>query len=419
MSFAIHLFVLGINQTLLLALLPQLASLLGFGSDANNWGLLILVMNLNLITYWFGSGWWGKAISHIGLNRSAQIASLGLIVSTIAFVAMIFFIPSWLIFIALARLATGCFTSAFLPIAQAHAIQSQSFGDTGIAKLSKLSSYITIGRFIGPILVMLPVPMSLLLLSPAFIILLAQVRTGFASTPKLKYSSVAPSLKEPTLKVFKTIAPSGLAAALLTTALVAIVQLILLPFITQLGYSEQQASEYYAQLLLFISCLVILFQRWVLPELAKRDTQQNWYHWLLLCVLYAGSSILAFISTGWLSLLLGLSLLAFSIAGLPAWYTHKLMQHHQNVLPHGQISGATAQAHTLGHLLGTALAAAALSTNISINYLLLPTSVLLSLCIVLLAKKQLTKVSATAPLEEIEVAEPDLNHQQTLNSRNK
>ncbi|MCY7295223.1 MFS transporter [Alteromonas sp. a30] len=423
MFYAIHLLVLGANQTLLLALLPQVASLLGFGSDANEWGMLILIMNLNLLSYWFGSGWWGKAIGVIGLKDATRIASIGLIVSTVLFVCLIFFTPSWLILIAVTRLATGCFTSAFLPIAQtnlalAHQQTTQKSdaksGNTRVAALSKLSSHITIGRFIGPIIVLLPIPLYALLIAPAVITLLTLfMKVPITDKNTQRQANLIPA--ETQLNAFKKINKFGISAALLTTALVAIVQLILLPFITQLGYSEVEASQHYAKLLLFISCLVILFQRWMLPKLAKRDTQETWYAKLLLLSVVAGSACLVFLPNSWSFLLLGLALLALGIAGLPSWYTHQLMQQHEHRLPHSQISGVTAQSHTIGHLLGTGLAAFILSSPFSMHYLLLPTAILLAICVI-----QLKRVSAPELCEPEETAPAlkasELHHPQQRNN---
>nr|BBJ32545.1 MFS transporter [Alteromonas sp. K] len=445
MFYAIHLFVLGANQTLLLALLPQLAGLLGFGSDANEWGMLILIMNLNLLSYWFGSGWWGKTISRIGLKDATRIASIGLIISTLVFVCLIFFTPAWLFVIAVARLATGCFTSAFLPIAQTNLALAHQHANTAatstnkesaenagnaenkrVAALSKLSSHITIGRLIGPIIVLLPIPLYVLLIAPAVITLL----TLFMKVPvtdeiEQRQANLKPAKSQ--LIAFKKMNKFGISAALLTTALVAIVQLILLPFITQLGYSEVQASQYYAKLLLFISCLVIVFQRWLLPKLAKRDSQQTWYANVLLIAVLSGSACLLLLPNAWLFLLMGLSLLALGIAGLPSWYTHKLMQQHEQRLPHSQISGVTAQSHTVGHLLGTGVAAVILSSSFSIHYLLLPTALLLAICIVQLKRvshvageagtTDATESKPDAPKEtELTITSSDLRHTQQRNN---
>ncbi|UAA37365.1 hypothetical protein KIH87_11590 [Paraneptunicella aestuarii] len=411
MPNSMQLIALGVNQTLLIALLPQLAVLLGFGHNPEDWGLLLLVMNANLPSYWLASGWWGKKITCGDTNQISKQANYGFILSISLFVTLLLLIENGLelpqatntdsmsllntlllTVLALCRFASGAFASAFLPLAQTNITQTPEAYETNISKLSHLSSLITLGRFIGPILVLLPFPLVLHLIIPALLILVSLIqksRTTIIQSNEAQNASVATAQKQ--IQVFKLLSKPGLTAALLTTSMVAMTQLVLLPFIAKFGYTEKQASHYYAQLMIYLSVFVIASQRWLLPYLIPKIAQltksQTAYPLLLSLCLILGTVLLCLPQQNWPTLLLALACIAIAIAGLPACYTHQLFEQHHIQIPRAQISAAIAQVHTLGHLLGTAVTAALLAQNLNIAHVQLALATLLLFCIYALFQK--------------------------------
>lgn len=394
MKTKLQLFAMGVNQTLVIALLPQLGAHLGLTEDTQDWGWLIALLNVNLLAYWLASGWWGNKVCVIGLKKSQRFAAIGVTFSTFAFaIAFHFPLSISLIVIGLSRFATGCFTSAFLPISQSNVVQKEG---NSIAALSKQSSYITIGRLFSPVLIFLPLPFYVLLLVPCLI----TFASLFAPSASSSHSQCKEVNEEQTDTSRVSVNPfhgitslsvAGLTLAMSTTALVACTQLVILPFIIELGYSPEQSSVVYAQLMLYISVFVIISQRWIIPALSSSCWLKHRYPFLLLGILHLGASLLFFTFSQWIFFALALSFIAIGVTGLPSWYTHRMLQMQHQHLSHSQISGGLAQAHSLGHILGTGLSASILFFAAAPQTLLWLIALLVTICTYRLSKRPTTK----------------------------
>lgn len=384
MKTKLQLLVMGVNQTLVIALLPQFGAHLGLSQDTQEWGWLIALLNVNLLTYWLASGWWGNRISAFGLQKSQRIAAIGLIFSTFVFaIAFLFSAEISLVLIGMSRFATGCFTSAFLPIAQSKVAQTHG---NNIAALSKQSSYITVGRLLGPGLILLPVSFYILLFLPCVIAVIS-----LFISEKEPPQHTPSEMKLNPFHGLSQLPCTGLVLAMSTTAIVACTQLIILPFIIGLGYNPEQSTVAYAQLMLYISLFVIIAQRWLIPFLSSTNRIKQHYPYLLLAILHLGTGLLFFTFSQWIFFALALSFIAISITGLPSWYTNQLLKTRNVNLSHSQVSGGVAQAHTLGHLLGTGLSATILSTTSNPELMLWPLAVVISVCTYRLSKKTTTQ----------------------------
>lgn len=383
---------MGINQTLLLALLPQIAKQLNLSAAPESWSGLIVLLNLNLLTSWLGAAWWGQRIHVIGPQRAIALAAGGFSMSIAALAAVLAsstqlgLVSAALI--AGCRLAAGCFSSALLPIAQ-----SQIHGHQGeqMRQLAKLSSHITLGRLVAPALVFIPLSPLVILLFPACLTLLglplARTARENGTTVAAMAATPAPQQSQTQLhplsqrQLWRQINKAGLATALLTTAMVASLPVVLLPLIHQLGFSQQAASEQFSQLMLVLGIIVIATQRLLVPVGSRYWSHSKGYPLLILACLYTGGMLLSnhqlpastaaseavvwsLLGDGQL-LLLALTCLAVAVAALPSWYTQQLFRTHGSHIPTSQISGAIAQAHTIGHILGTLGSALLLASQLA------------------------------------------------------
>ncbi|MCY7295177.1 MFS transporter [Alteromonas sp. a30] len=399
MTTKLPLIVMGVNQTLVIALLPQLGSHFSLSQDVQDWGWLIGLLNVNLVAYWIASGWWGNKINEIGVSRAKFIATFGLTLSTLCF-ALAFYLPTLasIIVIGLSRLVTGCFTAAFIPIAQS---EIASKGEYRIGLLSRQSSYITLGRFASPLLIFLPIPFHFILLIPSAISLVSLLFLVRETQP---FSFLPPlAAKVNLFHGLSNLPPCGLLLALSTTALVTCTQLIILPFIIKMGYSPEHSSQIYAQLMLFISVIIIISQRWILPYASSVAALRKAYLYILLLLLHLGAGLLSLHFNHWVAFAPALACIAIGITGIPAWYTHQLFDKRSPKLSQSQVSGGVAQAHSLGHILGTMLSAGILLVTIEPQLLLWPITVLITFCAYLLSQLPDLSANKNTPTPRTEV----------------
>lgn len=355
MLFRGLLILFGLNQTLAIALVPQLVSFLGLSNSSQNLAIVTLIINVNLLTYWLGTAFWGDLVSKISIVKCTRIASIGFLFSNALFWSALFMVetPS-LMFIAFSRLALGLFTSAFIILAHSHLAQ---ITNTSFGQLAKISGAITLGRLIGPSLVLLPFSMEWLLLFPT-------IATGLfipfiffmTNTEPHKPAFEAPSkpINSPNFALI-------LITALLTTILVSTVQYFILPLLFEMGYEGVLGSKVYAALLLYLTLTVIIYQFFVLPRLTP---YLSIIPGLIIAALLISCTLFVVSLHNELLLIIALTMLTFAISALPSWYSQKAYEHNQTLAIRAYRSSRIARAHTTGHLLGTAISSLTLYLNL-------------------------------------------------------
>ncbi|OEF23397.1 MFS transporter [Vibrio rumoiensis] len=393
------LLTLGINQTLLIALLPQIATLFGIDPQGNELGILAIALNVNLISYWIGSGLWGKYLQKISLTSAYAIASIGYIACHIAFISALFHFEQPQLWLAsLSRLGLGLFSSAFMPIGQTYMARQEP---AALNKLSQLSGIATLGRLLGPTFVFLPLALSHVLLLTIIPIFLSLLFVKWLAKGCMKYEEKHQSNLNRNREL--TVTPTAMwtlakrhyltfITASLTTLLVAVYQLMLIPYLSKLGLNEQEVSRYLASIMVGISVMMAFNQLWLIPIMMAYPR------------LIWGSTVWAlFITATLLSLpgyhlvvLLALSMtLTVALSNLPAWYSKQLLSIDTNPSHTGKLSGLLAQSHSTGHLLGTGCASIVLYFQLNIAYLLIAFITTLILFAVLLRRKYGLAISHT------------------------
>ncbi len=355
MLYRCLLILLGLNQTLVLAFLPELSSLLGFSQTEKDLGFITLLLNLNLITYWFGVKFWGNKLGNLGIWPCTRIAAAGFLLANLVFWCSLFASdqPS-LLLVACSRLLLGVFSSAFVILAHSHlSIVSK----TNLGQLAKTSGAITLGRLLGPCLALLPLAANYLLFSPILLALPACLYC-LSCNPKWTLASQVEAPPTSPAQVLSSLHFKHiLLLAVLTTSLVSIVQYYILPLLFSFGYQGTEATKVYASLLLYLSLALIVYQFVVLPVVSRSPSL---IPAVFLVSLVSGSLLLSFASNAWALLLVSLAVLAFAISGLPSWYSQQAYLPNPSVSFRAKRSAYLARAHTAGYLIGTAVASGCL-----------------------------------------------------------
>lgn len=416
---------LGINQTVLLSAIPTLVEWVGQSDSAASVGLLVAMVNMNLVSYWLGAGWWGGVASKLGFGRAIRLAACGYIIANLSFICLLLLAPGNVWLLGLSRFAIGGFSSAFLPLSQA---QLAAQGKATPGALSALSGGLTIGRLAGPALVLLPVSIPMILLVPIALVvpvlLLALPGEWDAPHPSVKPQSddIKPdegqviasktleanafetntfaaktfAVKTAQAKAAETKAQEigGLAqsnysrvvysAALLTTGFVAVFQLYVLQFLTAHGYEGEEGSKVYALMMLATSVLLVVYQLRVIPKISRSYSSALLP--VLLISLVIGWIVLVTGGVNWWGLFFAVVGLLLAIAGLPAWYTSRLLERESDPARQAKSSGYLTRSHTTGHMVGTGLASLFLHQQWSLS-LLISALVLLLLFTVLKLRK--------------------------------
>ena len=378
------LFTLGINQTLLIALLPQIAKLFGIDPQGHELGIIALALNVNLISYWIGFGIWGKYIQKLSLTSSYIIASIGYIGCHILFISALFHFEQPLLWLAsLSRLGLGLFSSAFMPIGQTYLAHKQP---PELNKLSQLSGMATLGRLIGPAFVFIPFALPNILLLTIVPILISLLLVNILAKNSIKYEG------EP-IKSSASSSPSWslakrhyltLLTAIFTTLLVAIYQLMLIPYLSKLGLNNQKISQYLASIMVCISVIMAINQLWLIPKCMAYPTFM-WHS--IIWPLFATAALLAFTPYNLIALLALSVTFTIALSNLPAWYSKQLLLVDNHSAHTSKLSGLLAQAHSSGHLIGTGCASLILYLQLNIEYLLITGIISLLICAVMLRRK--------------------------------
>lgn len=352
MYFSYLLILLGLNQTLMIALLPELAELFSFANDKSELAILTAAINSNLISYWLGTIVWGKYLHRWGFVACCRLTILGFfLASSFVWLTLFYTEQPSLYWLSVGRFILGIFSSAFVVLSHTYLAQKNS---ANISKLSKNSSMITLGRVLGPTLVLLPITLEQLLLLPIIASLFLSLSCAFnpvtANTAKTIPSAVSNSINAQPISLL-------LCTALLTTSLVNCLQYFLLPRLIDLGYQGAQASDIFAAILLYLSFAVFAYQLLVIPYLSR---YQLYLPKFIIITAIAGGSLLTLANDSWVLLILALSLLAFAISALPNWYSQRAYQSHHHIYIQSQRSAAIARSHSSGHLLGVAIASLSL-----------------------------------------------------------
>ncbi|WP_105901367.1 MFS transporter [Vibrio gangliei] len=382
------LFTLGINQTLLIALLPQIAVLFNVDAQSHQLGLIAMAINVNLISYWIGSGLWGKYLSRMSLTQAYWIAGIGYITCHLLFVAALFHLSSpqlWLA--ALSRFGLGLFSSAFMPIGQTYLTHKHP---AELNNISKLSGAATLGRLVGPTFVFLPLGLSTILLLTLLPISVSLLLIKWLVRHPLSLNVIPTEAKAVSALTLVQRYKLTFLTAGLTTMLVAIYQLMLVPYLSQLGFNSEQTSNYLAGIMLAISSLMGINQLWITPKLLAKPVLI--WHFISWPLAFCGYILAAF-EHSLITLILFSTALTVALSNLPAWYSKQLLSLNQNHLHTSQLSGLLAQSHSSGHLMGTALASLAVYLSINAEFLLIMFISILFLSAVLLKRQHLTQIS--------------------------
>ena len=358
MLFRGLLILLGLNQTLAIALLPQIVSYLGLESNSQNLALVAFIINANLFSYWLSTGFWGKYITKIGMMNCTLIACIGFLLSNFIFWSSLFIstTPS-LPLMAFSRFALGLFTSAFIILAHTHLAQ---INNTNLGQLAKTSGNITLGRLIGPSLVLLPVPMEWLLLTP-MIVTIAFLPVVILKTKIKQQSANILSSETSSHSVNSTTFTLILISALLTTMLVSTLQLFILPLLSNMGYQGVYGSKVYASLLIYLTITVLIYQFIILPYLTRYVSS---IPSLIITALILSNTLFIVSFDNRILLLIALTIFTFAISALPSWYSQKAYQHNQTLAIRSHRSSQLVRAHTTGHLAGTAISSITLYFHI-------------------------------------------------------
>ncbi|MGR5001544.1 MFS transporter [Vibrio celticus] len=370
LAFYLVLISLGINQTLVVAAIPSLSGWLE-ASDINaSMGGLVLAVNMNLASYWLGASRWGAVVSKLGFTKSFQLAAFGYAFSCLTFVALILGDVPNLLLLGGSRFLIGAFSCAFLPLSQT---LLATRNDATPAALSRLSSALTLGRLVGPSLVFLPMEFGYLLLLPIVMVLPLFFTRCDAGQWKKNVNSTSKKYSIKPMHYF------AFTAALLTTALVAVFQFFVLQFLSLHGYQGEKGTDIYASLMLATSILLVVYQLRFIPSLSQR--QSNHFMGILLSSLIIGSATLVMFGMNWWGLGGSLVWLLLAVAGLPAWYTARLLQSENDTLMQSKLSGYLTRAYTSGHILGTGFAALFLNQQWLLSILIGLISVSLIYCV--------------------------------------
>lgn len=351
--YKVPLLVLGLNQTLIFSLLPIIANQF----KPVSLGVVLIALNTNLISHWIGSGLWGKKIHGMSFKRATLIAVTGYTLCHLGFIACLISDMGTLWLIALFRFLLGGFGSAFMPIAQTHHMETQA-----VEKLSKVSGVVTLGRVIGPALVLLPLSMQWILLIPLTLMLYPlfnvwrvqdfTVQSKDQTTATLNYLAIA-----------KNVAPVLLLGVAITT-LSGTFYIMMLSYLGEINQSDLPTSKLLAKMMLVVSAVLVFYQFLVMPALLKKNKT---YPLLIIASLIITAISVTCFKPSWPAIITAIFFVAFALSGLPAWYSGKAFTHMNE--EKSVISGLLAQAHTSGQLLGTGIASLFLIAKLKLTLL--------------------------------------------------
>ncbi|XAW90352.1 hypothetical protein ABDK09_13100 [Vibrio sp. CDRSL-10 TSBA] len=314
----------------------------------------------------------------------------------LSFICLLLLAPGNVWLLGLSRFAIGGFSSAFLPLSQA---QLAARGKATPGALSALSGGLTIGRLAGPALVLLPVSIPVILLVPIALVVpvlvLALPDKGQVMASKtvaanpLATNTFETKAAETKVQEIGSLAQSNYSrvvysAALLTTGFVAVFQLYVLQFLTAHGYEGEEGSKVYALMMLATSVLLVVYQLRVIPKISRSYSSALLP--VLLISLVIGWIVLVTGGVNWWGLFFAVVGLLLAIAGLPAWYTSRLLERESDPARQAKSSGYLTRSHTTGHMVGTGLASLFLHQQWSLS-LLISALVLLLLFTVLKLRK--------------------------------
>lgn len=383
------LILLGLNQTLMVALLPEIAQLLSLSTNESGLALLTIAINCNLISYWLGTVFWGRYLAKIGWSACYRITLIGFILSNVLVWLVLFYSAQpELYLLAASRLLVGLFSSAFVILVHT-ALAQQNQANMG--QLSKSSGTITIGRLLGPSLVLLPISIQYLLLLPILAALLLALCSFFSQHKLHNLSLEKEKIKTSTNSYSISLI---LTCALLTTTFVNCLQYFLLPLLFNLGYQGEQASELFAAILLYLSIAVIAYQFILIPYLSRHQQQ---FPTLIITALVVASALLTWAEQSWLLLMLALSIFAFAISALPSWYSQFAFRDSNNIQSNSAKSAAITRAHSSGHLSGVALASLCLYLSIPMQLTIVALVLALIFFIISINKGALQLIAPFAP----------------------
>lgn len=351
MIYKAPLLVLGINQTLIFSLLPSITTQFA----PLSLGVVLIALNTNLISHWLGSGLWGKHLHGLSLKRATLISVTAYTLCHLGFITCLITDTSHIWLIALFRFLLGGFGSAFMPIAQTHHMQTQA-----VEKLSKVSGVVTLGRVIGPALVLLPLSMQWILLLPLALMLYPLMIFWQTDNATLNTDRPTPLNY---LSIAKQNAPVLLLGVSITT-LSGTFYIMMLSYLGEINHSELPTSKLLAKMMLVVSAVLVFYQFWVIPTLSKK---KKIYPLLVVISLVITAISVACFKPSWPAIITAIFFVAFALSGLPAWYSGKAftnMDREKSV-----ISGLLAQAHTSGQLLGTGIASLFLIAKLKLTLL--------------------------------------------------
>lgn len=353
--------VMGLFQSSLIAATPTFISVTGLSTL--QWSILLSTPTLLFLLL---SPLWGQWADRHGARYLIRYSALGLGVSIIG-LAMVWwlglaftFAPLlWLIAIGLTRITYGVSASGVMPLCQSLAIShSQTIksnsdktdNDQSLKNLGLVSASLSIGRLVGPLLLLLVLSQIDWLLAIYSIISIPMIVLIIRYSRKPHGQGDLPTgNNQQTAVDLKNVRPY-LLMAFCVTLFVGYLQFVLGPLLLDWLNDSKQATMVMSLLLTVVATSALLCQILVVKRL-------NWQLSFLLpilslALLFTALSLLMIDSVMYLTLMM--IPVAFAVALLTPVYTRRTMAQYEQVK--GQISGKLAVCHTAGYPIGSLLA---------------------------------------------------------------
>lgn len=351
---------MGLFQSTLIAATPTFISVTGVSTI--EWSILV---SMPTLLFLFLSPLWGKWADRLGAAYLIRFCSLGLGLSIICLAVVwwlgveMAFVPGlWFITIAITRIIYGLSASGVMPLCQSLAINppqsvanpASTAGDQSLKKLGLVSASLSIGRMLGPLVLIIVasqvdwlLTLFSLLAIPLFIAIFRYSKQQQTKPDPKKINEQKAPLELARIK-------PQLALAFCITLFVGYLQFVLGPlFLDWLG-NDKEATFMMSVTLTIVAMTALACQLLIVKHL-------NWRSPFILLWLSSGMLLaaLALSLSDSIYMIMGLMLpIAVVIALLTPVYTRSAMAQCES--SKGQISGKLAVCHTAGYPLGSLLA---------------------------------------------------------------
>lgn len=367
--------IMGIFQSSLFAATPLFIAQTGLASW--QWSILLSLPTLFFLVL---SPRWGRWADQSGAGYIIRFSALGLSLSIVSFaiiwwagVSYAFSPLMWFVAIGVSRILYGISASGVMPLCQSLALDTtivKEGSDDSLKRLGRVSAGLSIGRLVGPVLLLF-FAVYLGWLFGIFSVV-ALVSLIFISRFSVKYTvqrteqqtTVSSKTNETDTPSFHPSITLMLCMAFAVTFYVGYLQFVLGPLFLDWMKSSEAATRMMSVTMLVVAAIALLCQLFIVKRLAWRSPS---ILSVLACIL-----IMASFALGWvrqpLVILIVVIPMALSIALMTPVYSRLAMALSE--ASKGQISGRLAVAHTAGYPAGSLLAG--LFYSVSPDYWWLP-----------------------------------------------